>query len=100
MLNIRRFTRTLSSSSNGARLYSWGKNETGELGRDSEKLTGMLPALVEDFPQPGQNVIAVSAGTRHALACTNDGSVYAWGSNKFHVLGNSAREEDKVTKPI
>src|SRR4051812_11129850 len=100
MRAIRFSTRTLSSSVRGSKLYSWGKNETGELGRDVTKAVGSLPALEEKFPPEGVRILSVAAASRHALAATTTRDVYAWGSNKNHVLGLSKDEEMKATNPM
>jgi alpha-tubulin suppressor-like RCC1 family protein len=56
------------------RIYSWGKNESGQLGHGDE-LARPAPALVEGF----EGVRGVSASNHHSLAVTQSGQVFTWG---------------------
>ena len=59
------------------KVYSWGCNDEGALGR---RTSGMhqesVPGLVS-FPE---HVVQVSAGDSHTVALTDDGKVFCWGS--------------------
>lgn len=62
--------------------YSWGNNDGGVLGRevdlDRSPYAEYEPGIV-DLPTC-QAVVAISTGDSHALALSENGTVYAWGA--------------------
>ncbi|TMV49518.1 hypothetical protein FE783_13515 [Paenibacillus mesophilus] len=77
------------------RVWAWGDNETGQLGqRDNEKYGA---AVQVDF-EAGDRIKAVAAGYDHTLALSENGKVWAWGSNRYSQLGDGT-ETDR-SKPI
>jgi alpha-tubulin suppressor-like RCC1 family protein len=73
----------------GSFVYTWGSNESGQLGYDTESKgakANMEPNVVSDLE--GKNIVQVSCGYSHTLALTADGGVFAWGCNKFGQLGH------------
>jgi alpha-tubulin suppressor-like RCC1 family protein len=79
-------------------LFSWGFGRFGMLGHGDE----------EDQPSPtrvealrGIRVSAISVGWNHALALTEYGLVYAWGTNKDGAtLGNPDIERELLPSPV
>lgn len=78
---------------NGGSVYTFGANSHGQLGLN-DTVERWTPTLVPGFgPAGGENstnntaVVAVSAGRDHMLFATEDGKVYAMGSNQFGQLG-------------
>jgi myosin heavy subunit/alpha-tubulin suppressor-like RCC1 family protein len=69
-------------------LYSWGSNNTGQLGHGDKKAR-LIPCIVTSLQKDNQNgrVVAMSCGTLHALAQTSTGRLYAWGGNNNGQLG-------------
>lgn len=65
-------------------LYAWGTSRSGELG-SSPGTSTPYPEAVPGLPH---TVIAVAAGEMHTLALLADGSVYAWGYNRYGQLGD------------
>lgn len=79
-------------------VYAWGRGDAGQLG------IGALPmvnyktrsARVENFvPYPVRipgltDVVAISAGNMHSLALLKDGTVRAWGENKYGQIGDGS----------
>jgi alpha-tubulin suppressor-like RCC1 family protein len=69
------------------RVYSWGNNEDGALGRPLEKGIGdtayQMPALVKSLPR----IKAISAGYDFSLAIDQQGDVWVWGNNTYGTLG-------------
>jgi alpha-tubulin suppressor-like RCC1 family protein len=65
-------------------VWAVGGNEHGQLGngKQSTDLT-VEPIQVEGL----QDMISVAAGDDHSLALRKDGTVWAWGSNKYGQLG-------------
>jgi hypothetical protein len=89
-------------------VYAWGRGDAGQLG------IGALPtvnyrtrsAQVENFvPYPVRipgltDVVAVSAGTMHSLALLKDGTVRAWGQNKFGQVGDGSTANRNTPTPV
>jgi len=66
------------------RVYAWGYNYYGQLG-NGLNTTSTLPVAVSALAS--ETVVAVAAGANFSLALTDDGKVYAWGSNSYGELG-------------
>lgn len=91
------------------RVLAWGANAHGALGQGQSKAQlGQLslPTAVKDTAGQGalKGIVAASAGSYSALALTEDGEVYSWGSNNQNVLGrdNGVQEDPlpgKVLSP-
>ena len=77
---------TLALTSDG-RVYSWGSNLDGQLGRGSNfpSSSNSPAAIAGGGLLFGQAAVAIAAGESHSLALAADGKVYAWG------LGSSAQ---------
>jgi len=58
----------------------------------------LLPKEIETFA--GQRAIALSAGTRHSLAITADGSVWSWGDGGFGKLGHGDQQTQLLPKKV
>jgi len=70
-------------------LWGWGSNESGQLGDGTGGEWGEyspLPVKIMD------DVVTVSAGGHHTMAIRADGSLWAWGSNRFGQLGDLTSE--------
>jgi len=82
---------TTGIKSNGS-LWSWGDDDDGKLGygggRDS-----LVP--VQEYSQ-STNWILVSAGNNHTVALKSDGTLWAWGDNRYGELGDGT-ESTKYT---
>lgn len=72
------------------KLYSWGRNETGQLGLGNTDRQD-IPQLVETLED--HNIVAVSCGRRHTLFLTDEGKVFACGENKMGQLGLGNQSE-------
>ena len=97
------FGHSLALDSDG-NLYSWGRNDCGQLGYgttdDNSHATPSkvaMPAGVTEFTR-------ISAGTDYSLALGSDGNLYSWGETVFNALGRNpsttpANQPGKVTMP-
>lgn len=65
-------------------LYTFGFGQQGQLGHRNAK-TEMAPKFVEDFTH--KKVKMIAAGHSHSLCMTEEGDVFACGSNKDGQLG-------------
>jgi alpha-tubulin suppressor-like RCC1 family protein len=98
-------------------LYSWGLNDRGQLGYESDKIE-RTPRLVEALQ--GTNITDVTAGLRHSFAMSNPtsrhlqqvwhhdaksksrsehSSVFCWGNNRNGQLGLGTYSDKTVTLP-
>ena len=89
---------SLALGSDG-KLYSWGYNEYGQLGRDTGSATQdrrprkvTMPAGVTRFTQ-------ISTERRYSLALGSDGNLYSWGYNNCGQLGRDTGSALYDTKP-
>lgn len=89
---------TLAIASDG-NAYAWGSNGNSKLGnsrfssaaKQSHNNWSAEPIKVDKPADVGAGFTftQVSAGAAHSLALGSDGNIYAWGSNRSGLLGNS-----------
>ncbi len=67
----------------GGAVFSWGKNNQGQLGRSQgdQDEVHPVPAVT--------NGLNVATGQEHSLALRDDGTVWAWGANDQGQLGDN-----------
>ncbi|REK77741.1 invasin domain 3-containing protein [Paenibacillus paeoniae] len=70
---------------------SWGRNTAGQLGVGSTGNRNYASIVENDRGQPLEGIVAISLGSQHGLALSNDGIVYSWGTNNMGQLGRSGR---------
>ncbi|MDR0596872.1 MAG: Ig-like domain-containing protein [Clostridiales Family XIII bacterium] len=84
-------THCLAVTADG-KVFSWGDNSHSQLGNGTTT-DKLIPNLVSPSGFGGKAVTDVKAGTKHSLALTADGNVYAWGSNEYGQLGDGTDED-------
>jgi len=67
-------------------VWAWGDNFSGELGNGEAFNAHLTPVQVTGLT----DVIAVAAGQARSYALKSDGTVWAWGSNGFNMLGDGS----------
>ncbi len=76
---------------NDGTVKCWGDNANGELGRDSTtdvgRVAGDMAALTAITLGAGRSATAITAGTQHACALLDNGTVKCWGNNASGALG-------------
>ncbi|MFO1484682.1 MAG: choice-of-anchor D domain-containing protein [Verrucomicrobiaceae bacterium] len=85
---------TLALSSEG-RLYSWGNDDSGQLGSSDplDNFGSLLPftgtpVKVDDTGVlSGKEMASMAAGDQHSLAVSSNGLVFAWGDDQHGQLG-------------
>lgn len=85
----------VAATSDG-RVYTWGCNDDGAVGREGNEA---FPMLVPDIRH--ETVIGVAAGDSHSLVMTLEGSVYGWGCYKDKegkMFFNSATSEREILR--
>lgn len=79
---------TLALASDGT-VYSWGRNNQGQLGNNSN-INSSIPVAVDmTGVLSGKTIIEIAAGVEHSFALASDGTIYSWGYNYFGELGNN-----------
>jgi alpha-tubulin suppressor-like RCC1 family protein len=70
-------------------VWTWGSNESGQLGDGSTAPFRTAPGQVPGLPRIRQ----VAAAVQSVLAAGVDGSVWAWGYNRFGQLGDGTAQD-------
>lgn len=70
---------------NGASLYAWGKDFSGQIGDGGDDHARTAPVLI------GTDYDKVAAGIDHSLGIKADGSLWTWGYNVYGQLGLDTR---------
>ncbi|MDR1294268.1 MAG: hypothetical protein LBK59_04830, partial [Bifidobacteriaceae bacterium] len=83
----------------GGQVYTWGSNLYGQLGVGSDTISSVTTPTPVPFPT-GVVVVAVSASERHTIAVTDDGDLYAWGSNQYGQLGNGGTDLTSASRTL
>lgn len=73
------------SSSKSGPLYSWGKDDTGQLGNGTYYTADQQSAFATGV---SGEFVQVSAGNDHACGIKTDSTVWCWGSDASGKLGN------------
>lgn len=82
------FSMAVRVDGTATRLYTWGRNNAGQLGHgDNTQRNRMAP--IPNFPPSGERIRTIAAGREHALALTESGKVYSWGRNNNGQLGSN-----------
>ena len=87
---------SLALKSDGT-LWAWGDNTNGQIGvAPSTVALGNTPRQVWGTSTSWETIVG---GTSHSLALKNDGTLYAWGSNRFGQIGDGTTGRTKgITK--
>ncbi|WP_339353086.1 InlB B-repeat-containing protein, partial [Bifidobacterium indicum] len=80
-------------------LYTWGRNQYGQLGRTTTSGTDPTPGIVDKpaSAPAGFTWTQASAGTFHSMAIGSDGNLYTWGRNQYGELGRDTNTSTDST---
>lgn len=81
-----RFNHSLALDFEG-RVYSWGQNDSGQLGHTQENL--ITPTQIKGILAE-KNIVSIDSGYSHTIALDSEGKVYSWGDNGWGQLGNGS----------
>lgn len=83
---------TDNEKASSGQVWAWGKNKSGQLGNGSQTNSN-TPVRVSGGLT---GVVSVAAGFDQSLALKSDGTVWAWGSNKYGQLGNGTNTDSRT----
>ncbi|MCL0099853.1 hypothetical protein M1O55_03170 [Dehalococcoidia bacterium] len=83
---------TVALKSDGT-LWAWGYNYHGQVG-DGTNVDNKIRPTQE--ASAVSNWSAISAGTNHTVALKSDGTLWAWGSNEFGMLGDGTTATNRI----
>ncbi len=87
---------SLALKSDGT-VWSWGMNNYGQLGiGSSDNDPHSTPVQVSGL----SGVAAIAAGYEHGLALKSDGTVWVWGHNDHHQLGNGSTTDSPTPRQV
>lgn len=69
------------------RVWTWGKNDKGQLG-DGSTANRIMPTALAGL----SSVAEVAAGQSFSVALTRSGNIFGWGQNDFGQLGNGTTQ--------
>ena len=92
---------SLALSADGT-VYTWGRNEYGQLGNGVTATNSPVPVAVKTAgtPMDGKTIIQIHAGYEHSLALASDGTVYAWGRNNSGQLGKNDATDTHIPAAV
>ncbi|XP_078383332.1 putative E3 ubiquitin-protein ligase HERC4 isoform X2 [Oculina patagonica] len=74
-------------------LFSWGKNNFGQLGVNDNK-DRFMPVLVKSLRSQSKRVRHVTAGEYHTAVLTEDGGVFTFGCGSYGQLGHNSNDDE------
>mmetsp|Transcript_21004 Transcript_21004/g.38905 ORF Transcript_21004/g.38905 Transcript_21004/m.38905 type:complete len:411 (-) Transcript_21004:1165-2397(-) len=77
-------------------LYSWGRNDNGQLGQSTQDFYMTAPKPVSVL----QDVVQMAVGDFHVVALTSNGKVFTWGAGADGQLGHGNRSNQFSPKQI
>lgn len=84
---------------NDGTVFSWGRNNSGQLGRNCP--FGTCIDTYEAAAVPGvTNAVAVAAGASYSMALLSNGTVMAWGANSSGQLGDGTTTQRKAAVAV
>ena len=83
----------IAKDSNG-KLYSWGYNNSGQLGNGTTTNSSMPVCIsdIENSPLKGKNIVDVYSDGYRIIAKDSNGKLYSWGGNYYGQLGNGTTQ--------
>lgn len=91
---------TTAAIDSEGRLYTWGCNDSGQLGYGEVTSPQLVPRLVEALKD--KRVMSVAVGGAHIVAVTSECEVYTWGLAEDNRLGlpNITEKPGYYEKPL
>lgn len=80
------------------RVYSWGANSSGQLGRNGTTDSSTPGEVI--FPGLLGQIVEVAAGSNHSLARDSNGQLWVWGGNQVGQLGDGSATSEPNGTPF
>lgn len=88
----------LALTSDG-RVYSWGRNNLGQLGDETSGTTRNVPYLVGGLLST-KNITSISCGSTFSMVITSDGEIFGFGDGSNGKLGDGANTNRNTPSPV
>ena len=74
-------------------MYTWGMNDKGQLGINSDVPYSFEPVAVSSSKSTlSKAAMKIDCGLKHCLVLTKDYQLYSWGSNQLNQLGRKIQQ--------
>jgi alpha-tubulin suppressor-like RCC1 family protein len=82
------------------RIWSYGSNDSGELGNGTTRPNGTAPPtdITISGSLNGKTIVSIALGNGHTIALDSTGKVHAWGNNSTGQIGNGTTTN--ISTPI
>ncbi len=81
-------------------VLSWGLNSSGQLGNGNNTNQSKATYVIDEHGNRLTDIVKVACGTNFTLALRKDGTVWAWGNNKYGQLGNNTFKNSNVAVQV
>ena len=91
-------TSTMIALDSEGKVYTWGKNDNGQLGNGTEEYYSNEPICISDIEGnvlKGKNIVEAQNDSNTVIVLDNEGKVYAWG-----IWFGNETEEYYINEPI
>ena len=90
IVNIYWDNSTIIAKDSNGKLYSWGKNDYGQLGDETTNNRSMPICIsnIENSPLKGKNIVNIYWDNSTIIAKDSNGKLYSWGKNDYGQLGD------------
>ena len=85
---------TIIAKDSEGKLYTWGKNNNGQLGDGSTERYRYIPVCISDLDNDlkGKNIVEVYNDYSTVIVKDSEGKLYTWGKNEYGELGDGTTE--------
>ena len=80
------------------KLYSWGWNNCGQLGRDTEYGSGVNPMEIDYFDDSISKIIQICVYDRSVMVLLDNGKVVVWGDNEVGYKSGKSKFGRSITE--
>jgi TPR repeat protein len=90
-----------SAVSSTGRVFTWGSNDSGQLGDNSSTDKSIPTEITSEFNlSSNDKIVSLSLGSFHSSAVSSTGRVFTWGSNDSGQLGDNSSIDKTIPTEI